>query len=254
MITYFGWHQHGKPQTALDLFSSSTNTLFLVIYSVYFTNYSLFISFWLLHIWWYYLRFFFCIFRAVLSVELNLFISHFYCDSKKKISYSFNFHLLLNSLKDFSEGDEMDFYSQRHSILTEFFQSLWFALISNTDLICYLLVYINMVHSHSILALPMPLMVFLWGTLTVPRPSKTFWITLIAYTQVIESEISVYPFSNRNISYRQWNFYFEGSFYWNPSKNNPEINLQSKYIFFLLYTGCRLDKMHRTAVLMARCE
>ncbi|XP_055299200.1 piezo-type mechanosensitive ion channel component isoform X31 [Sitodiplosis mosellana] len=88
-------------------------------------------------------------------------------------------------LKDISEGDEMDFYSQRHSILTEFFQSLWFALISNTDLICYLLVYINMVHSHSILALPMPLMVFLWGTLTVPRPSKTFWITLIAYTQVV---------------------------------------------------------------------
>ncbi|XP_031619369.1 piezo-type mechanosensitive ion channel component isoform X2 [Contarinia nasturtii] len=87
-------------------------------------------------------------------------------------------------LKDFSEGDD-DFYSQRHSILTEFFQSLWFALISNTDLVCYLLVFINMVHSQSILALPMPLMVFLWGTLTVPRPSKTFWISLIAYTQVV---------------------------------------------------------------------
>lgn len=89
-----------------------------------------------------------------------------------------------NSLKDFSEGDD-DFYSQRHSILTEFFQSLWFALISNTDLLCYLLVFINMVHSQSLLALPMPLMVFLWGTLTVPRPSKTFWISLIAYTEVI---------------------------------------------------------------------
>lgn len=88
------------------------------------------------------------------------------------------------SLKDFSEGDD-DFYSQRHSILTEFFQSLWFALISNTDLICYLFVFINMVASQSLLALPMPLMVFLWGTLTVPRPSKTFWISLIAYTQVV---------------------------------------------------------------------
>lgn len=87
------------------------------------------------------------------------------------------------SLKDFSEGDD-DFYSQRHSILTEFFQSLWFALISNTDLICYLFVFINMVVSQSLLALPMPLMVFLWGTLTVPRPSKTFWVSLIAYTEV----------------------------------------------------------------------
>lgn len=91
------------------------------------------------------------------------------------------------SLKDFSEGDD-DFYSQRHSILTEFFQSLWFALISNTDLICFLFVFINMVVSQSLLALPMPLMVFLWGTLTVPRPSKTFWVSLIAYTEVISDE------------------------------------------------------------------
>lgn len=41
-----------------------------------------------------------------------------------------------------------------------------------------------MVKSQSLLALPMPLMVLLWGTLTVPRPSKTFWVSLIAYIQV----------------------------------------------------------------------
>lgn len=129
----------------------------------------------------------------------------------------------LCSLKDFSEGDD-DFYSQRHSILTEFFQSLWFALISNTDLICYLLVFINMVASQSILALPMPLMVFLWGTLTVPRPSKTFWISLIAYTQVSSLKFVIWL--------SQWHWQL----------------IPNKYLFFLV--GCRVDKMHRTVVLV----
>lgn len=33
------------------------------------------------------------------------------------------------------------------------------------------------------MALPLPLLVFMWGTLSLPRPTKTFWVTLIAYTQ-----------------------------------------------------------------------
>lgn len=68
---------------------------------------------------------------------------------------------------------------------TEFVTALWYAIISNTDLLCYLLVFLNMIKSASLLAMPIPIMVFLWGTMTVSRPSKTFWVTLIAYTQVV---------------------------------------------------------------------
>lgn len=90
----------------------------------------------------------------------------------------------LRSKLEIKSHDDDDFYSRSHSMATEFVSALWYAIISNTDLLCYLLVFVNMVASASLLAMPIPLMVFLWGTMTVSRPSKTFWVTLIAYTQV----------------------------------------------------------------------
>lgn len=35
------------------------------------------------------------------------------------------------------------------------------------------------------LSLPLPLSIFFWATLTFPRPQKTFWIILLAYTQCV---------------------------------------------------------------------
>ncbi|XP_067001205.2 piezo-type mechanosensitive ion channel component isoform X3 [Anabrus simplex] len=63
--------------------------------------------------------------------------------------------------------------------------ALWYAIISHSELVCYFMVFLHQVKSATILSLPLPLMVFLWGTLSVPRPTKTFWVTLIAYTEVI---------------------------------------------------------------------
>ncbi|XP_055712299.1 piezo-type mechanosensitive ion channel component isoform X3 [Phlebotomus papatasi] len=87
--------------------------------------------------------------------------------------------------RKFKVDEIEDFSEKEHSSIVELLMACWFAILSNTDLVCYFVVFINQINSASILSLPLPFMVFCWGTLTVPRPSKTFWVTLIAYTQIV---------------------------------------------------------------------
>lgn len=63
--------------------------------------------------------------------------------------------------------------------------AIWYAVISHSELVCYFMIFVHQMKSATLLSLPLPLMVFLWGTLTVPRPSKLFWVTIIAYTEVV---------------------------------------------------------------------
>lgn len=64
------------------------------------------------------------------------------------------------------------------------FEAIVYMLISHSELLCYFLMILDQMVYGSILSLPLPFMVFLWGMLSVPRPSKTFWITIITYTEV----------------------------------------------------------------------
>ncbi|XP_054282904.1 piezo-type mechanosensitive ion channel component isoform X3 [Macrosteles quadrilineatus] len=72
--------------------------------------------------------------------------------------------------------------------------AIWYAVISHSELVCYFMVFVHQMKSATLLSLPLPLMVFLWGTLTVPRPSKLFWVTIIAYTEVIVVIKSMFQF------------------------------------------------------------
>jgi hypothetical protein len=83
------------------------------------------------------------------------------------------------------EMDEMQELSAKDQApIVRLLLSLWFAIISHSDLVCYFMVFLCQIKSATILSLPLPLMVFLWGTFTIPRPTKTFWVTMIAYTEV----------------------------------------------------------------------
>lgn len=63
--------------------------------------------------------------------------------------------------------------------------AIWYIIMSRSEFLCYFVVFLNQIKSANMLSLPLPLMVFFWGSLSIPRPTKTFWVTVIAYTEVI---------------------------------------------------------------------
>ena len=85
------------------------------------------------------------------------------------------------------------------------FRSLFYTIVSQSEIVCYTMVILNQLINASMLSLPLPIMVFLWGCMSVPRPSKTFWISLITYTEAVVVakyifNISVWPW----IDYSEW--------------------------------------------------
>lgn len=100
---------------------------------------------------------------------------------------------------DLTSSDDIldkDVLKKEHSVFIRFLIALYYAAISRSELLCYMVIIVNQMKSASILSLPLPLFVFLWGTLSVPRPAKAFWITIITYTEVFNF-LLIYP-SNRS--------------------------------------------------------
>ncbi|GJQ86825.1 hypothetical protein Trydic_g19900, partial [Trypoxylus dichotomus] len=104
-------------------------------------------------------------------------------DSPSLLPCSTDPTILIHPKLDEYDPGELSSYDQ--PTIIRFGLSIWYIILSHSDILCYFAIFLNQVRSATFLSLPLPLMVFLWGTLTVPRPSKNFWITIIAYTQMI---------------------------------------------------------------------
>lgn len=76
-----------------------------------------------------------------------------------------------------------EFFSSQNRLLKMLF-AMYNLLSANSELVCYFIIVLNNVVSASVISLVLPILVFLWAMLSVPRPTKKFWMTAIIYTEV----------------------------------------------------------------------
>uniref|UniRef100_A0A1I7VVR8 Piezo-type mechanosensitive ion channel component n=1 Tax=Loa loa TaxID=7209 RepID=A0A1I7VVR8_LOALO len=81
--------------------------------------------------------------------------------------------------------DEVENHWQQCNVFLRFLSAIGYCIAAHTDVICYLLAIINHARCAGIISLPLPLLIFFWGSLANPRPTKIFWIVMITYTELI---------------------------------------------------------------------
>ncbi|XP_053350077.1 piezo-type mechanosensitive ion channel component 2 isoform X2 [Clarias gariepinus] len=92
--------------------------------------------------------------------------------------------LLRNRMFYDEELEESErFYSSQPQIL-QLCYALYNMLVGHSEMVCYLVIILNHMVSASVATLVLPILIFLWAMLSVPRPSKRFWMTAIVYTEV----------------------------------------------------------------------
>ena len=67
----------------------------------------------------------------------------------------------------------------------QFVIAFYYAALANTEYICYFLIVINVIVNGSVLSLIYAALMFLWGLLSIPWPTKRFWLTLMFYSMFV---------------------------------------------------------------------
>ncbi|KAM5222304.1 piezo-type mechanosensitive ion channel component 2 isoform 2-T2 [Ctenodactylus gundi] len=92
--------------------------------------------------------------------------------------------LLLNKMFHDDELEESErFYVGQPRFLLLFY-AMYNTLVARSEMVCYFVIVLNHMVSASMITLLLPVLIFLWAMLSVPRPSRRFWMMAIVYTEV----------------------------------------------------------------------
>ena len=89
--------------------------------------------------------------------------------------------------------------------------ALYFAFLAHSEYIAYFFVILNVILNGSILSLVYAFLLFTWGLLSIPWPSKKFWLTMIFFTMLVV--VIKYSFQFYDISYWRDNFQEDSGLY-----------------------------------------
>ena len=108
-----------------------------------------------------------------------------------------------DQLQEFEQefGEKALQYTKRPKRLLEAF---YYACRANSEYVVYFLVILNVIINGSVLSMVYAGLVFVWGLLSVPWPSKGFWLTMIFYTMFII--VTKYGFQFAKINYWEDNY------------------------------------------------
>ncbi|KAM6458388.1 piezo-type mechanosensitive ion channel component 2-like [Liasis olivaceus] len=99
------------------------------------------------------------------------------------------------------ELEQSDKFYQCLPCLLKLGAALYHVMVSTSEMLCYFAIVLNHMISASILTLVLPILIFLWPMLSIPRPTKFFWMTAIIYTEVtivikFISQFGFFPWSS----------------------------------------------------------
>ncbi|NXN95996.1 PIEZ1 protein, partial [Rhinopomastus cyanomelas] len=93
-------------------------------------------------------------------------------------------NLLLSWQLDFPELEESEKFYQSHNRFLKLLLAGYRCVAAHSELLCYFIIIFNNIVTASVISVFLPVLVFLWAMLSIPRPTKRFWMTAIIFTEV----------------------------------------------------------------------